>query len=348
MTDDRGGLSSSEELLREARQRVLDGDLYSDDHLEAPKDEPGGSYESDDGPYESSNDDASSDEDEGLSAADIAEQLAEAREAEKPAAVVEDPPRASEAPEEVDRPSVGMSSLPAWALDDDPATDGTNQPETTSVAPSGSLSERIRALSEQQEHQSEVLTQPLQTPPPPGGDRDPWSTPSQEWQSRPDPTPSRTSTMSWVRPVISLVVMAVFGFGFVAAQLDGSEPIDELSVGDCFDPGTATEVYTVPVVDCNELHEAELYGKVEIDALGAEFPGDDEIYQWVNSRCEDQFPDYVGEPYTESRYWIEVFWPTEDGWDDGDRIGLCTVVLVDEDLDVRPALGTARNWGAST
>jgi len=43
-----------------------------------------------------------------------------------------------------------------------------------------------------------------------------------------------------------------------------------------------------------------------------------------------------------------VFTPTINGWDDGDRTGLCTVVLVDENLDVRPALGTARNWGTST
>lgn len=337
MTDDRGR-SSSEELLREARQRVLDGDLYSDDHLEPSEDDPGDPGDSDE----------LLDEDDGLSAVDIAEQLAEAREAEKPAVEEDEVPPESEAAEAEDRPSVGMSSLPDWALDDDPTTDGSRKADAEAATPSGSLSERIRALSEQQEHQSEVLPQPLQTPPPPVADRDPWSTPSQEWQSRPEPTPPRTSTMSWVKPVISLAVMAVFGFGFVAAQLDGSEPIDELSIGDCFDPGTAAEVYTVPVVDCDELHEAELYGTVEVDAFGAEFPGDDAIYEWINARCEDQFFAYVGEEYSESRYWIEVFSPTVSGWDDGDRTGLCTVVLVDENLDVRPALGTARNWGTST
>jgi hypothetical protein len=344
MADDRGRLSSSEDLLREARQRVLDGELYSDDHLEPPEDDPGGSHEVVEDRYEAEDDGALSGEDDGLSAVDIAEQLAEAREAEKPA--VEDGGAPSESELE-ERPSVGMSSLPDWALDDDPTTDGSGDADPVAATPSGSLSERIRLLSEQQEQQNEVLTPPLQTPPPPDGDRDPWSTPSPEWQSRPEPTPPR-SPVSWVKPVISLVVFAVFGFGFVAAQLDGSEPIDQLSVGDCFDPGTASEVYTVPVVDCDELHKAELYGKVEIDAFGAEFPGDDEIYEWVNARCEDQFFAYVGEEYSGSRYWIEVFTPTANGWDDGDRTGLCTVVLVDENLDVRPALGSARNWGTST
>ncbi|MGB9357162.1 MAG: septum formation family protein [Acidimicrobiia bacterium] len=348
MTDDRGRSSSSEELLREARQRVLDGDLYSDDHLEPPEDDPGGSFDTEEDPYEPADDDALYAEDDGLSAVDIAEQLAEVREAEKPAVQADEVLPVSEAAEVEDRPSVGMSSLPDSAPDDDPATNGTREADSVSAPPSGSLSERIRALSGQQEHQSEVLEQPLQTPPPPAGERDPWSTPSEEWQSRPEPTPTRSSTMSWVKPVISLAVMAVFGFGFVAAQLDGSEPIDQLSIGDCFDPGSAAEVYTVPVVNCDELHEAELFGKVEIDALGAEFPGDDVIYEWVNARCEDQFFAYVGEEYAESRYWIEVFTPTANGWDDGDRTGLCTVVLVDENLDVRPALGTARNWGTGT
>jgi len=338
MTEDRGRSSSSEDLLREARQRVLDGELYSDDHLEPPEDDP-------DGPAD---DDALFDEDDGLSAVDIAEQLAEAREAEKPAVEEGELLPEPESTETETHPSVGMSSLPDWALDDDPTTDGSRDADAAAAMPSGSLAERIRALSEKQEHQSQVLAQPLQTPPPPAGERDPWSTPSEEWQSRPEPTPPRSSTMPWVKPVISLVVMGVFGFGFIAAQLDGSEPIDQLSVGDCFNPGTAAQVYTVPVVDCDELHEAELFGTIEVDAFGSEFPGDDAIYEWVNIRCEDQFFAYVGEEYSESRYWIEVFTPTINGWDDGDRTGLCTVVLVDENLDVRPALGTARNWGTST
>lgn len=249
--------------------------------------------------------------------------------------------------EAADRIRSGMAPLPDRALDDQRPAVAADSAASTDP-PSGSLSERIRSLADQQQSQDEVLPQTLQTPPPPGRERDPWSTPSPEWQSRPDPTPSRGSSMSWLRPVIFLIAIAVFGIGFVAAQLDGSEPIDQLSVGECFDPGTATEVFNVPVVDCNELHEAELYGKVEIDAFGTEFPGDEEIYEWVDARCEDQFFDYVGEPYAESRYWIEVFTPTADGWDDGDRTGLCTVVLVDENLDVRPALGSARNWGTST
>jgi len=342
MTDDRGR-SSSEELLREARQRVMDGDLYSDDHLETPQTKTNDAPEYDD----PTPDAPPFGQDEELSAADIAQQLAEAREAENPASEESDEPSATEEAEAAVRARSGVESLPDWALDDQPSTVAAGS-TGSSVPLSGSLAERIRFISEQQEKQNEVLQQTLQAPPPPGEQRDPWSTPSPEWQSRPTPTPPPISSMSWIRPVIFLIVIAVFGIGFVAAQLDGSEAIDELSVGECFNPGTATEVYSVPVVDCNELHEAELFGKVEIDGFGSTYPGDEELYDWVNARCEAQFAAYVGEPYADSRYWIEVFMPTVDGWEDGDRTGLCTAVLVDANRDVRPALGTARNWGAST
>ncbi len=101
----------------------------------------------------------------------------------------------------------------------------------------------------------------------------------------------------------------------------------------------------MPVIDCSELHSSELYGTVEITAFDSAYPGEDALFDWVNARCEEQFSGYVGEPYEDSRYWIEVFFPTEDGWEESDRKGLCTVVLVDENLDVRPSLGSAKGWG---
>ena len=110
MTDDRYGSSSSDDLLREARQRVLDGELYSDDHLEAS-----------DEPHTSTSGGTPSDDGEELSAAEIAAQLAEARDAEKPEP---EEPAAPEDPREDEYPSrqtSGMNSLPDWELDDEPS-----------------------------------------------------------------------------------------------------------------------------------------------------------------------------------------------------------------------------------
>jgi hypothetical protein len=340
MTDDRYGSSSSDDLLREARQRVLDGELYSDDHLEAS-----------DEPHDSTTGDAPSDDRVELSAAEIAAQLAEVREAEKTGpeepTAVEDPPE----DEYSSRPNAGMASLPDWALDDEPSPSGgasRNPVPTAAPAPSGTLAERIRALAEEQGEstQPDIPAGQLQVPPPTDTDGDEWSTSTAttEWERRQAEKANKTTT-SWIKPVVSLVTLAVFGIGFLATQLDGSEPIDQLSIGDCFDAGDAAEVYSVPVVNCNELHSSELYGTVEITAFESAYPGEDALFDWVNARCEEQFSGYVGEPYEDSRYWIEVFLPTESGWEDSDRTGLCTVVLVDENLEVRPSLGSARGWG---
>ena len=288
-----------------------------------------------------------------LSATEIAAQLAEAREAANPEP--EEPDVAPDAPEDhySDRATVGTSSLPDWALDDEPTTslESYRSPEPSATpAPSGTLAERIRALAEQQGEPVpvDIAAGQLQVPPPIDTEPDALSTPTTEWEARQAAKASKTSTTSWIKPVISLVVFVVFGFGFVAAQLDGSEPIDQLAVGDCFDAGSAAEVYSVPVIDCNELHSSELYGTVEVTAFDSAYPGEDALFEWVNARCEEQFSGYVGEPYEDSRYWIEVFFPTGDGWDEGDRNAFCTVVLVDENFEVRPSLGSAKGWGERT
>ena len=350
MTDDRYRSSSSDELLREARQRVLDGELYSDDHLETSSGDTSGSHTLDEAPHSVPIDESPGDGAE-LSAAEIAAQLAEAREEAnpKPAERAEEPAEQDDA--STARAKAGMSSLADWALDDEPAysdrSDRAPEP-TPAPAPQGSLAERIRALAEVQGEQVTVGVPAgqLQVPPPEDADRDEWSTPTTEWEARQAARAKKAATTtSWIKPVISLVVFAVLGFGFIAAQLDGSEPIDQLVVGDCFDAGDAAEVYSVPVIDCSELHSSELYATVEVAGFDEVYPGDDVLYDWVNARCEEQFSAYVGEPYEDSRYWIEVYFPTEDGWDDGDRNSLCTVVLLDENYDVRPSLGSAKGWG---
>jgi hypothetical protein len=350
MAEDRGRPSSSDDLLREARQRVLDGELYSDDYVRPPDDDRYGGNGDDDAPPVSE-----LDGDGDLSAVDIAELLAEEREKSNPQPEPADEPAVEPAQEDPHAdPRAGMTALPDWALDDDAPT--RPQPhhsvETVgAVAASTPLAERIRLLSMQQEQPTappDGEAPMLQTPPPPSGDRDIWSTPAEEWESRAKTKPTSSSSTSWIKPVISLIVFAVLSIGFFTSVLDGRESIEDVAVGDCFDSGDAAEIHTVPIIDCSELHSSELYAKVNIEAFEGDYPSDDSLYTWVNARCEEQFPAYVGEPYEDSRYWIEVFLPTEGGWDEGDRTGLCTVVLVDQNLEVRPALGSARDWGEQT
>ncbi len=349
MTRDRGRSSSSDDLLREARQRVLDGDLYSDDYVQSPDED---RYGIDGADHVSDEFDA-----DELSAVDIAEALAEeqAKSNPQPESVVESPVAATDD----DRPAdtrAAMGSLPGWAVDDDQPSHRERESAVAAdpaeaADASSPLAERIRLLAIQQDQQGaqpDMDQRPLQTPPPPAGERDFWSTPSEAWQSRPPPTQKSGMTTAWIKPAIFLAVFAFVSIGFFASVFDGREAIDDVAIGDCFESGGATEIYTVPIVDCSELHSSELYATVDIDVFDSDFPGADPLNEWINARCEEDFPEYVGEPYENSRYWIEVIQPTEAGWEEGDRVGLCTVVLVDDDYEVRPALGSARDWGERT
>lgn len=76
--------------------------------------------------------------------------------------------------------------------------------------------------------------------------------------------------------------------------------------------------------------------------LGFVYPNEDLMFDWLFIECIERFPAYVGEPYESSSYWIDMFIPTADGWDDGDHIGLCTIVVVDEDLNTQVTTGSAR------
>lgn len=350
MTGDRGRPLSSDDLLREARRRVLDGDLYSDDEPDASDDD---LLSTDDGTNENPAGAGSDDGPDGddLSAAAIAEALAEAQAEVTPEPVVAAAPSIDPSTR---GPRAGMSALPDWALDDEPqppSPDPSSPPSAVGAAGSTPLAERIRLLAMEQEQAGtpDTAQQTLQTPPPPpDAKRDIWSTPSAEWQSRPDPAPRSTMSTTWIKPVLSLVVFGIFSIGFFISVFDERESIEDVAVGDCFDAGDTDEISTVPIIDCSELHSSELFATVDVDTFESGYPGEDPLYEWINARCEDEFPAYVGEPYAESRYWIEVFMPTAEGWDEGDRVGLCTVVLVDENLEVRPSLGTARGWGERT
>ena len=140
---------------------------------------------------------------------------------------------------------------------------------------------------------------------------------------------------------MSIAALAFFGLGFIISALDGREPVQGIAVGDCFIVGEAEEINEVPVVDCAEEHDSELFARVTITSFGGPYPNDDALFEWLFDECLDQFPAYVGEPYETSNYWIDMFIPTEASWGEGDRIGLCTAIVVDEDLNIQTSTGSA-------
>jgi len=181
------------------------------------------------------------------------------------------------------------------------------------------------------------------------GDR--WSTSTREWEemvARRPAKPSRVSVprLPGVRAMVGLAILGFVGLGLVVSWFDGRQAIDELDVGACFTVGETEDVYDVPVVDCTEPHDSELFALVPVVGFGESHPGDDALFTWLFDRCLERFPGYVGEPYESSDYWIDMLIPTPDGWGQGDRIGMCTAVVVDDDLNRRPSTGSAK--GAAT
>ena len=178
-----------------------------------------------------------------------------------------------------------------------------------------------------------------------GEDR--WSTATTEWEQREAARRAKEQRRFDV-PVPrlrSLISLALFGFvalGFIVSLVDGREPIADAAVGECFIVGDADEIDEVPVVDCTEPHDSELFARVDVSTLGTTYPGEETMFDWLFDECVERFPDYVGESYQASRYWIDMFIPTTDAWRDGDHTGLCTLVVLDDDLDVVSVTGTGR------
>ena len=144
-----------------------------------------------------------------------------------------------------------------------------------------------------------------------------------------------------------IVVVAIVGISIVAGLLDNSEPVGDLNAGDCFiDPGAATEVSDVDVVDCDKEHDLEVFGSVAL--FGSEYPGDFEVADQAFTECLDAFEGYVGQAYETSILYVLPFTPTEDSWDAGDREALCVVyepVPGTDGIEVAPRTGSVRGSG---
>lgn len=99
----------------------------------------------------------------------------------------------------------------------------------------------------------------------------------------------------------------------------------ELAVGDCFDDGAASdEVSEVPIVQCSEPHDNEVYSVHEItdDA----YPGFDITGDRADGLCLADFELLRAETSE-----LDIGWliPTERSWANGDREILCFVYRID-------------------
>ena len=112
----------------------------------------------------------------------------------------------------------------------------------------------------------------------------------------------------------------------------GSGNVFELAVGDCFDDGDLVlggleEVGDVPLVECSEPHDNEVYAVVDVD--GEEFPGEQAVQDQADEACLAVFDAFVGLDYASSTLDFGWLVPTADSWDMGDRVIACFVYRMD-------------------
>ena len=116
-------------------------------------------------------------------------------------------------------------------------------------------------------------------------------------------------------------VIAVIAVALGAAACSGTS-VFELSVGDCFDdPSNFEEVTSVEVVECTEPHDNEVYANLTVP--NSSFPGIQAMQTQADDLCHDDFGDFVGTPWEDSLLDYGWLHPTEESWDDGDRVVTC-------------------------
>jgi hypothetical protein len=119
------------------------------------------------------------------------------------------------------------------------------------------------------------------------------------------------------------------------------ESVFDLEVGDCFNDVSADSASEVPLVDCSDPHDNEIYFEYEIDGDG-DFPGEDVILDEAADTCIPEFESFVGSSYETTALEVFPIYPTVESWADGDRIVYCALYAKDASKLTGSAEGTAQ------
>ena len=127
--------------------------------------------------------------------------------------------------------------------------------------------------------------------------------------------------MAFIRIIVS---------GAILGWYDEDVAADELEVGDCVELDVdATEVTTLPLVDCDESHQGEVFHVERLEG-GDEFPGEESVAAQGQEMCAGEaFEDYVGTSYLRSELEIYTVYPSAFTWGRGDREIVCLAIRPD-------------------
>jgi hypothetical protein len=99
----------------------------------------------------------------------------------------------------------------------------------------------------------------------------------------------------------------------------------DLNVGDCYDGDDEGEVSTVQSKACTEPHDAEVYANITHPESASAYPGRVAVQTFAEQACIDAFTAYVGIDFDTSALNVSYLTPTEDGWNQGDKVVTCVL-----------------------
>ena len=129
--------------------------------------------------------------------------------------------------------------------------------------------------------------------------------------------------------VLPSLLAALLGATGLVACSDGN--VFELAVGDCFDEAADSEggeISDVPLVECDEPHDYEVFAATDYD--GDDYPGQLAMEEYADEVCYGAFESYVGTAYEQSALYYSHFTPSTGSWATGDREVTCMLFEVDD------------------
>jgi hypothetical protein len=131
---------------------------------------------------------------------------------------------------------------------------------------------------------------------------------------------------------VRLAIVGVIALGgwLLRDRLTGNAA--ELQVGDCFDdPAEVQDIDDVQHHPCSEAHTAEVFYIGNLPGTdGAPLPTESDLFAFAAGSCAPAFTSYTGLSIDSNPVLdFSMFYPGDEGWNDGDRLAICYLVRID-------------------